>query len=565
MSVVRRLTLPLSLAIAGSLGAMTSAHGQNVLVQVLAADTSQPLVGAVAHLLLPSGEVVASRLSDRNGRALFAGVAAGRYRVRAEMLGHTTGESSEFDVGAFASVPLAVRLEPRAIRLEGVEVTAEAGPCRMRPGDEGRLLADVWDEARKALSATAVAEDAGIYRYSLVTYDRELDADRAVLSEERGRQSGYMRTPFASQSVEDLTEHGFVQRDASEWTYYAPDAHVLLSDGFLDTHCFRLVDGGAEQAALVGLTFEPTGENEGLPDISGTLWLDRESVELRWLDLTYENLEPDVLPGDASGRVDFQRLPDGTWIVPEWWIRMPSVEVDAGRRDRRRIIGFHQTGGRVLETVAAGGRELRSGETTGAIEGIVVDTLGLPIQAARVGWIGSGQVSFTDAEGRFNLTNVPEGTYRVRVATAGLDSLGLEAPTITREVGRGVSAYVEVHIPSPAELLVALCEGELEPGTSALGGVVRHADTDEPLPGATVRVRWSSIRATGATIGVVAREEFTELRTTADERGGYRLCGVPRREELTLVASVDGEDGREQTLSLSDRQEAYLHVIRYRP
>ena len=31
--------------------------GQTVLVQVLGADTSQPLIGAIAHLVTPSGEV----------------------------------------------------------------------------------------------------------------------------------------------------------------------------------------------------------------------------------------------------------------------------------------------------------------------------------------------------------------------------------------------------------------------------------------------------------------------------------------------------------------------------
>jgi len=538
------------------------AHAQTVLVQVVGADNAQPLVGALAHLVDASGEVVASRLADRSGRALFAGVAPGRYRVRAEMLGHSTGESDVFGVADGGSVPLVLRLETHAITLAGVEVTAEAGPCEVRP-EEGRLLADVWDEARKALSATAAADREGAYRYSLVLYEQDLDVDGVIEDEEQTRQRGYMRTPFASRAVEELTDRGFVHRTTSEWDYYAPDAEVLLSDPFLDTHCLRLVIGDAEQEGLVGLQFEPTGENEDVPDISGTLWLDRDSVALRWLEYTYENLEPDVRPGDATGRVEFQRMPEGTWIVPEWWIRMPYVEVDVARSDRRRrITGFHKTGGRVMEIVAAGGRDLGRGVTTGAIEGIVVDSLGVPIKGVRVGTVGSSQTLFTNAEGRFNLVNLMEGTYRVRFIDPDLEALGLQPPEITREVLGGVSANIEFLMPKPGDLLREACGDEAEPGTAVLGGVVRDATTGQPIPNGTVRVTWSKFEIVGAGS---FRNTQSGFETTTDGFGVYRFCSVPRREELTLVSSVDDMVSTASALAISSDEDAHLAVLSYAP
>jgi len=100
--------------------------------------------------------------------------------------------------------------------------------------------------------------------------------------------------------------------------------------------------------------------------------------------------------------VDFQRMPAGTWIVPEWSIRTPIVQVDVGRLDQRtRILGFQRTGGRVEEVFEAGGADLARSTTTGAIQGIVVDSVGLPIQGARVGVSGSNQTMRTDAQGRF--------------------------------------------------------------------------------------------------------------------------------------------------------------------
>jgi hypothetical protein len=538
-------------------------QAQTVMVQVLSADTSEPLIGAIARLVLPTGEVVTTRLTDRNGRALFPGLDEGRYALRAEMIGHATGESDAFGVVAGASVPLILRLQSRAILLAGVEVTAEAGPCQVRPSEEGRLLADVWGEVQKALSAAAVTERQGLYRYVISMYERELDEDQALVSEAESRRQGYMRTPFGSRPVEDLTTNGFVRREVAEWTYYAPDAQVMLSDGFLDTHCFRLVEGRSERAGLVGLAFEPTGENDDVSDISGTLWLDRESIELRWLEYSYENLGPDVRSGDATGRVEFQRMPEGTWIVPEWWILTPVVEILVGGADRRRrIAGFRQTGGRVLEILEAGGSDLALGVGTGAIEGIVVDSMGLPMPGVRVGYIGSNQAVFTNAEGRFNMVGLSEGTYRIRFVESELESLGFSPPPVTREVVVGVSSYLEFHMPSLGNMLADMCRAEDEPGAGVLAGVVREQGTDRAIGEAVVRVRWSQFEATGATSGLVGREAFTILETATDANGFYRFCTVPRRQELTVWTELNGVESGLQTIALSGLEEGRVHVIR---
>jgi hypothetical protein len=552
-------------ALATSLGlSATPTHGQTVLVHVLAAESAEPLVGAVAHLVLPSGEVHGSRLTDRSGRALFANVDAGSYSVRAEMIGRATGQSDAFRVAEEGSVPLVLRLESRAIPLTGVEVTADAGPCRTRPREEGRLLAAVWEEARKALSAAAVTDEQGSYRYVLVTYERELDAERAILDEERTRKEGYMRTPFESRPAEDLTRNGFVRKGSAEWTYYAPDAHVLLSDDFIDNHCFRLVEGGPAEQGLVGLAFEPTGESEAISDIAGTLWLDRETVELRWLDFSYEHLEPEVRSGEAVGRVEFQRMPEGAWIVPEWWIRMPLVEVvrASGLEQSRRITGFLQTGGTVLEILEAGGRDLGRGVRTGAIEGIVVDSLGVPMPEVRVGVVGSNQMVFTNAEGRFDIVGLDPGTYAVRLVVARLEELGLVPPTMNRQVLGGESSYLEYHVLSAREIAAARCGPEEVPeGTSVLTGVVRDAAGGGPVAAATLRLTWSRYDDSASTV-VSFREEISGFETAADERGVYTFCGVPRREELTLVTLVAGEEVAEQSLALSAQEESRVHVVR---
>ena len=127
----------------------SSASAQTVLVRVLGADASEPLFGALAYLVDEAGETVRTALTDERGRALFAEVEVAIYRVRAEMIGMATTETELFEVSAGTTVQQALRLESRAIMLEGIEVSAEGGRCRARPEGTGLLVSDVWDEARE--------------------------------------------------------------------------------------------------------------------------------------------------------------------------------------------------------------------------------------------------------------------------------------------------------------------------------------------------------------------------------------------------------------------------------
>src|SRR3990172_5426032 len=82
---------------------------------------------------------------------------------------------------------------------------------------------------------------------------------------------------------EELVSRGYVvtgPRDTVD--YYAPDAEVLLGDGFVNTHCFNVRDGGNEHPGLVGLVFEPV-PTRTLPDVEGVLWIEKGSLGLRFL------------------------------------------------------------------------------------------------------------------------------------------------------------------------------------------------------------------------------------------------------------------------------------------
>jgi hypothetical protein len=538
------------------------AAAQTVLTRVVASETSQPIFGALAHLIDDQGRTLRSVLTDERGRALFVSVPPARYRVRAEMIGMATRETAPFDVAQGATDAGELRLEPRPIDLVGIDVTAERRRCTARPAGEGLLVASLWEEARKALAAAALTEQQGLYRYETMRYERDIDpATRVVVREDQSRREGYMRAPFESLAPEDFAAGGFVRPDGSELVYYAPDADVLLSDSFLDTHCFRVEDAG-DRTDVVGLSFEPLGRRRNIVDIAGTLWLSDETAELRWIEYVYSNLDLPVETSAAGGRVQFERMSDGTWIIPDWWIDMPLVgnQILDNGTSRPTLRSLRRTGGRVLAVHEGGGRTLVGRRQQGGIEGIVVDSTGAPMAGARVGVIGGSQQVFTDGGGRFGLLGLSEGLYEVRFVDPRVADAGLVPPPVTREVILGEVSYLEYHMPSLAEMMTEACRAESPPErTGLLAGRVAD-ETGAPWSGATVRVMWGRLEVgfDGAT-GFV-RRSGREATTAPD--GTYQLCGLPQREQFTVSTIVDGREVQAEPVTIGGSDAGRIHEIR---
>jgi hypothetical protein len=528
--------------------ALAAGHvaAQSVLLRVSSSDTSEPLHGALAYLLDDAGRAVRTVLTDERGRALFVTVPPARYRVRAEMIGMATRDTDAFEVSQGATDLGEILLDPRPIDLGSIDVTAERRRCTSRPAGEGLLVATLWEEARKALSAAELTERQGLYRYETVTYERDVTPDRRMVTrEDESRREGFMRSPFESLPPEDFAQHGFVRRDGPELVYYAPDARALLSESFLDTHCFRVVSAD-ESSDVIGLGFEPLGGRGRTADISGTLWLSEQSAELRWLEYLYTNLDLPVASATAGGRVEFQRMESGTWIIPEWWIEMPILGMrilDDGT-SRPALRGLRRSGGRVVAVHEGGGRALTGRRQTGGIEGIVVDSAGVPLAGVRVGVLGGSQEVFTDENGQYGLLGLGGGTQQVRFVAPDLSAVGLVPPLVDREVIAGEVSYLEYHMPSVADMLLEVCAAQpLEPGTGVLLGRVTD-DAGAGWPGATVRVVWSDRQVLDASVQtrVYFQERGGGREVTTEADGTYRVCGVPRAEALTLSTLVDGSE-----------------------
>ena len=369
--------------------APSAISGQVVLGRLVEAGQGNAVGGAMAVLEDHSGRGRAQALT-RTGTGLFQldVPAPGEYRVRADRIGYATTYSEWFRLAAGDTVSLRIEAPVEAVSLRGVVAEADRR-CRVRP-QEAMAVGRVWEEARKALAVAAWTQSRGTYEYKLLGFVRQLDREgRKVESENRALAQGWAKAPYVSRPTDSLTAHGYARVTGDGSWFWAPDAEALLADSFLDTHCFRVVAGGDDAPGLVGLAFEPVSDRS-VPDIAGTMWLDPSTARLRRLEYRYERLgvPPALLPAEPGGAVRFRELPNGTWIVDSWSIRMfrPGVvEHPLTGRPAATLDGVTVQGGEVLRVHGPGGVVFDAGPGL-RIAGVVRDSLGAGLAGARVLW-----------------------------------------------------------------------------------------------------------------------------------------------------------------------------------
>lgn len=515
---------------------LSQASAQTVVVEVTESESGSPITGAFVSLLDQQGRVLRSALTNDSGRFLFLVPGPGSFQVKAEMIGRETQFSRRFTLRDGESGRIVLPLPVHAIPLEGIRIEADQR-CRLHP-DEASELSRVWEEARKALTVQAWTEQEGLYRFQISSYERDLDnRARKVEREYRRETSTVARTPIGSLAVEDLMADGFVRPlKGGGHQYHGPDATVLLSDLFLDTHCFRLTRS-QDHPASIGLAFEPVRDGE-LPDIEGTLWLDEETANLQFLEYGYTWAPHEEAKGKAGGRVEFEAMPNGAWIIDRWWIRVPIMAQD---RNMIRlgysgiwVAGIRETGGEVSQVTTLTQQSISEVER-GSLTGVVWDSTRFgPLPGATVYLSGTQYSAQTDSEGRFLINGLPEGVFTATFTHPRLDTLGISAQE--REVGitLGGASELRLSIPSPGSILLSTCRAEeREAGASVLTGFVRDRASGEPIPAASVRFEWQEI--VGMIPNVRALNQWFEVATNGE--GRYTACGVPLDEAIVVQAS----------------------------
>ncbi len=518
--------LPVRALVAGVAWGLLAAAGagaQTVVGAVVEEGTGQPLEGAFVQLQDSAGVRHGGVLSGADGDFVIRAPAPGRYRIIAELIGYADPGTIFVTLAPTETVRLTLGIPVRAVTLGAI--TAQVGErCRPRPG-AGTATARLWEEARKALEVTRWAEMQNVLRFHIIEHVRRLDArSLEVLStEESGWTGFYDQSPYASRiSAERLAGRGYVQPAEEGWDFFAPDARVLLSESFLDTHCFRVAAPSAQEPDLVGLGFEPVPGREA-PDIQGVLWLDEGTAELRRVDFSYVALpfEHGNWP-QVGGRLEFERLATGMWIIRRWHVRMP-VEATRGDEGRGlRLTAVREEGAEVRNVWTRDGTRLA--EATGAtVFGTAIGPDGEPLAGARVSIPAARVRTLTGEDGGYRLSGLPEGTWAVELDHPLLELVDADpvAGTAHLEAGRAIRL--------PFRL--AFDEGRARSLCTAQGW--------DPDRGSPVLVYGRVLAADGGLVpGGLVRLALPEeeRRVVADGDGAYRTCLTPSPEPLGISA-----------------------------
>ena len=545
-----------------SLLAPALAEGQVVRGRLVDAVDGSSLGTAMIVLVNPQ-DFEEARVLSRSSSGLFQLEAPGpgNYRLRAERIGYATSHSEFFDLAAGDTLVIEIRAQVEAISLRGIEAVADR-QCRVRPG-EGLAVTRVWEEARKALEAAAWTQELGLYRYDVLRIKRRLDRrERTIRSEDRIYSELLAAAPYVSRPADSLQAGGFAHYSPEESVFWAPDAEVLLSDAFLDTHCLLIRGERNNEAGVVGLEFEPV-PNRTVPEIAGTIWLDQATSRLRRLEFEYRNLgaPESLMDAEPGGWVEFHALPDGTWIVTSWSLRLFRARVDpetAGDRSRVELDGITLEHGELLRAQGNEGTVYR-GNPGRRIAGTVFDSTGAGLPGARVFVSGEGTEVLTDSRGRFELTHLGSGTYTVQWEHPYLTQLAYQPERAEVRMGDDMDELelIEFEAPSLEEVINDICDGVAQPAAPMLSGtdwVARSViltgrltgQTPRPAEDMSVRVYSTAFEA-GSFLESFGLDQLAgrTWRTLADAPvsadGFYGTCWLPAGAPL-IVAAVEEDD-----------------------
>lgn len=180
-----------------------------------------------------------------------------------------------------------------------------------------------------------------------------------------------------------------------------------------------------------------------------------------------------------------------------------------------------------------------------SIGGVVYDSVaGAPLAGAVVqiesidiagGYNGS---AVSDSTGRYALTAVPDGRYRIGFFHAVLDSLGLEPTLREVKVDGGRAVRVDLAVPSVTRLHAAVCgSGSASQRGGFIIGFVRNARDDEPVGGVNVTGEWMEISF--GKDGRVSR--VPRLVANTGSNGWFAMCNVPKGGTIALSAGLAGD------------------------
>lgn len=194
------------------------------------------------------------------------------------------------------------------------------------PSDTTSELGKLWHSVRLTLLDARTADG----QSEIALFERTVSRDGKKVKDATSRNATLpARRPFSSRTLGEIESGGYLVDTAEESAYYAPDADILLSDGFLKTHCFSVAKASKDAPQLIGLAFRPERERPNVSDIEGTFWIDPALQGPVRLEFRYTSVSPAFRSARVGGELLFARVEGAQWLLSGWEIRMPLGVVNS--------------------------------------------------------------------------------------------------------------------------------------------------------------------------------------------------------------------------------------------
>ncbi|MEO7999134.1 MAG: carboxypeptidase regulatory-like domain-containing protein [Gemmatimonadaceae bacterium] len=489
-------------------------RAQELRGTVVQSDGVTPASGAVVLMLHASKDSILARIvTGERGLYTLKAPRPMSVRLRVLRLGYQPTNVGTYTLAVGQTETVRVKLGDQRIVLARFDVKA-GNRCDVKP-DSALLVAQLFEEARKALlaSASPVSNVRNAAQFTLFTRAQDVRG-KLTAPIQRSTFTGPSSRPFASLSADSLAKVGYMLEEEDGTVYRAPDADVLLSDVFLANHCLQFVQGTAERAAFVGIGFRAVNRVPTFVDVRGTLWLDRETSELQFLEYQYDGVPDQYTKMNVGGRVDYTQMAAGMWFVNKWAIRMPRFVA----RSNQRLPGMRVDG--MLNAADLAGLQITGGE----VQSVKVDD----------------EVLYSNA-GASLVGGEPRDLQDLKVLQGQFD-VAAEAQSIL--VAKPVTSIDSVFSMSACtDAASADYRGQVQ-------GRVRDAD-NKKFESVPVIAEWKE------DFKLSGQRDFTwqyrRLETRTNANGSYSMCGLPLSRAVTLTATNKGRKSRVATIRVTDR------------
>jgi hypothetical protein len=523
----------------------------------------QPIPGAVLMLLDGSGTVIGRNITNERGEYRVA-LSSGMRRVRVVRIGFRPAEVP-IPVAAGGMTELNIVMRALPTLLEPVRVSAGAH-CPRR-SDEATTFA-LLEQVRAGLLAIVVAREANPAALVRLRFERAMDgnSDRIASQTVRIDSSVNATTSFnAAQSATDFVQRGFMADSEGHQIFFAPDADVLLDQGFAAGYCFRIVDAERGRPSQIGLGFSAADHRRNRVDIDGTLWVDTVARALRDIDHRYVGLDRRVEEMRPGGHIFFREMANGVVMIDRW-----SLRLIGGRSDTVRGPPFMQ--GRQIQVpppqirltlrAAEGGGEVaratwRDGSTwhasLGTLRVHIVTGEGRPAAGLDLHLDETQYRAVADSNGDVEIADLIPGPYSLAIRDERLVPLGLEIPTALKFVAERDSIARRSLVATTAEdFVIGHCVADrrytVRDSVLLLGRALTSDGT--PVGGLTIALQ--------QVVGRLRKPLPDTYQTGTD--GVFQFCGrgLQLGMSIAIEASRDGALVSATSVLLTDR----LTVVR---